>query len=317
MMSNRFKLKKKMDLIQIYQKGQWGEFLAEYEIYCKETKELEELIFNFIDDYFIEYNLYPYFTEKADELYKKKYIESTGDDEDVGSREWTFRYLDWQEDFHYDTSVSKKSLYKELLGNDYKSPTNVMSDSRLERLEYLSNKWLVRNKYAEKMFKWIYLDSEFPLDAERLEFAEKYLKRRVLKIEFDNTIEEAIDYGYAEVVDFAKNNENLQRDFYRKHSLYKYLAKKLKRIRLNSKLSIKELSEKLNIDSGGLKKIESTGKDINLDLLIKYANIFDIKLDEIIAHNNVMEELIRRQYEEEHRFDYMFGRKIKRDSEDL
>ena len=310
------KLKSKMDLIKIYQKGQWEEFLLEYEIYCNEKKELDELIGEFIDDYFIEYNFSPMLSKKVGELYKKKYIESTGDDENVGSKEWFFRYSDWEENFFYNRDASQLP-YKEFLGEDYKSPTNVMSDSRLERLEYLSNKWLVRNKYAEKMFKWTYLDSEFPLDAERLEFAEKYLKRRVLKIEFDNTIEEAIDYGYADVVDFAKNNENLQRNFYGNYSLYKYLAKKLKRIRLNSKLSIKELSEKLNIDSGDLKKIESTGKNINLELLIKYANIFDIKLDEIIAHNNVMEELIRRQYEEEHRFDYMFGRKIKRDSEDL
>lgn len=298
-MSKKLKLKEKMDLIQIYQNGKWEEFLLEYEVYCNEVRELNNLILEFKDDYFIEYNLYPIITERSCELYKKKYIEVTGDNVNDNSGEWDVRFNDWCEEYIYNMFKLKRPLYKELLGDNYKSPTNVMNDNRLDRLDYLAKKWLVNNKYSNKIYQSTYLDPALPLDSERLEFAEKYFVKKPLSVEFDNTIEEVEDYGYTEIIKFAEKHLKRSRDFYGEYTLYKYLAKKLKRLRLNANLSIKELSDKLQLSDKDLKNIESDGYRIDLELLIKYANIFDIKLDDIVAHNYIMEKLIRRQKEEE------------------
>ena len=298
-MPKKLKLKENMDLIQIYQNGQWEEFLLEYEAYCKEIRELDNLINEFKDDYFIEYNLYPIITKRSYELYKKKYIEVTGDNENDNSGEWDDRFNDWWKEYSYNMFKLNRPLYKELLGDNYKSPTNVMNDNRLDRLDYLAKKWLINNKYSNKIYQSTYLDPALPLDSERLEFAEKYFKKRALKVKFDNTIEEAEDYGYTEIIKFAEKHLKRSRDFYGEYTLYKYLAKKLKRLRLNANLSIKELSDKLQLSDKDLKNIESDGNRIDLELLIKYANIFDIKLDDIVAHNYIMEKLIRRQKEEE------------------
>ena len=189
-----------------------------------------------------------------------------------------------------------RPLYKELLGDNYKSPTNVMNDNRLGRLDYLAKKWLVNNKNSKKSYQSTYLDSSIPLDSERLEFAEKYFVKEPLSVKFDNTIEEAEDYGYAEVIKFAEKHLKRSQGFLSEYNLYKYLAKKLKRLRLNANLSIKELSDKLQLSDKVLKQIESDGcYRIDLELLIKYANIFDIKLDDIVAHNHIMEKLIKRE----------------------
>ena len=298
-MPKKLKLKENMDLIQIYQNGQWEEFLLEYEVYCKEIRELDNLIYEFKDDYFIEYNLYPIITERSYELYKKKYIELTGDNVNVDSDEWNVRFNKWREEYIYKLFNSNRPLYKELLGDNYKSPTNVMNDNRLDRLDYLAKKWLVNNKNSKKSYQSTYLDSSIPLDSERLEFAEKYFVKKPLSVEFDNTIEEVEDYGYTEIIKFAEKHLKRSRDFFGEYTLYKYLAKKLKRLRLNANLSIEELSDKLQLSDKDLKNIESDGNRIDLELLIKYANIFDIKLDDIVAHNYIMEKLIRRQKEEE------------------
>ena len=128
-MPKKLKLKENMDLIQIYQNGQWEEFLLEYEAYCKEIRELDNLINEFKDDYFIEYNLYPIITERSYELYKKKYIEVTGDNVNDNSGEWNVRFNDWCEEYIYNMFKLNRPLYKELLGDNYKSPTNVMNDN--------------------------------------------------------------------------------------------------------------------------------------------------------------------------------------------
>ena len=295
-MPKKLKLKENMDLIQIYQNGQWEEFLLEYEVYCKEIRELDNLIYEFKDDYFIEYNLYPIFTKRCNELYGKKYIELTGDNVNVDSDEWNVRFNKWREEYIYKLFNSNRPLYKELLGDNYKSPTNVMNDNRLDRLDYLAKKWLVYNKNSNKIYQSTYLDPALPLDSERLEFAEKYFKKRVLAVNFDNTIEEAEDYGYTEIIKFAEKHLKRSRDFFGEYTLYKYLAKKLKRLRLNANLSIKELSDKLQLSDKVLKQIESDGcYRIDLELLIKYANIFDVKLDDIVAHKHIMEKLIKRE----------------------
>ena len=57
-MSKKIELKSELDLIEIYQKGQWEEFCEKYEEYLEETKELWILLDEFSGDYFLEYNVY-------------------------------------------------------------------------------------------------------------------------------------------------------------------------------------------------------------------------------------------------------------------
>ena len=300
-MPKEIKLKVEMDLITIYQKGEWEQFIKQYEIYKKETKELINLLESFEEDYFIEYNLWPIINNKSYDLFKAKYIEVTGDNTNINSSEWNNRFNSWVEEYISLLLKENKRIDIELLGINYQPKTNIMSDTRIERLEVLANKWMRKNTHRESLFKTVYLDESRPLDSERLEFANKFLKKGLFNIKFDNTIEEAIDYGYPEVVQFIKNNIKKSGDFFSQYNLYKYLAKKLKRIRINANLNEKELLVKLKLfdESMDMKKIRSIVKriergtpEIDLDLLVRYSINFDIKLDDIIGHNKIMEKLV-------------------------
>ena len=311
-MSKKIELKSELDLIEIYQKGQWEEFCEKYGEYLEETNELYRLLDEFSGDYFLEYNVYATVSActKGQRAIEDKYVELTGDkyvDYKIDAEknlEWQERRSMWEHDSLYRLSLKERARL--ILGDSYESNTNIFSDSRIERLEYLSKKWLRYDRYKENNYKLIYLNEELPLDSERLEFAKKFFRKRILTVEFDNTIEEAIDYNLSEVKAFLEKNKRYN-SLYSKYNLYKYLGKKLKRLRLNANLSEKELADRLNLFDDPMseknikmwvKKIES-GSGININLLIKYADYFNIKLDDIIGHNSVMEELVRRQKEME------------------
>ena len=291
-----------MDLIEIYQKGKWGEFVSEYDIYKQEIDELFTLLDEFTGDYFLEYNVNLLSCKKALNVIKNKFKEVKGD---------SYKENSLIDDWFFEIVNSKgQEFVKFFLGENYKSPTNVMSDPRIARLEYLANKWNRTNCAAKRRVKLIYLEAPVPLDQERLEFVNKYFTKNPLRVEFDNSLEEAIDYGYSEVIEFIKTKTKLTSKFFYSKNLYKYLGKKLKRIRCNAKLSEEDLFEKLNLsvdcdmesesmNSKSIKKcvkaIEDYGDFIDLEMLIKYVNYFNIKLDDIIGHNSVMKELVRRQ----------------------
>ena len=297
-MSKKFKLKAKMDLIEIYQKGQWEEFISEYNLYNKEIRELDTLLDEFKGDYFLEYNIHLLGCEKAYDIITNKYEEFVNRTDD--SQKMNLGVQDWFEQL----DLNHQDLIKYFLGDDYKSPTNVFSDPRIARLEYLGKKWLRSNYYAIKKVNYTYLEKDIQLDKERLEFVNKYFTKSYLRVEFDNSLEEAIDYGYPEVIEFAKDL-GLDSGYFYRTNLYKYLGKKLKRIRCNANMSEEDLFTelKLSSDATDSKSIKKTVRDIekgehyhiDLELLIKYANYFNIKLDDIIGHNSVMEELVRVQ----------------------
>ena len=134
---------------------------------------------------------------------------------------------------------------------------------------------------------------------ERSEFARKYFGKSIISVNFETSLEEAIDYGYQEIIDFLsiKDNSKKALDF------SEYLAKKLRKLREKENLSIEELMTRLELKGKFAKytpkkyaeAIEKYGYDIDLDLLIKYANYFNFKLDDILHHNSVMEGMMEKE----------------------
>ena len=295
-MSKNFKLTEKMDLIEIYQKGKWNEFENLYQTYLTETKELSLLLEEFKETYFLTYNFFE--SSKGCEIIDNKYEELTGDICD-GTEEWHDRKSEWLFKLRQENGVGVEFF----LNNMYKSPTNIMEDPKISRLEYLSKKWSRSSKDAERLFKIKYLNNPTPLDNERLEFANRFLRKSILKVSFNNSLEEALDYGYPEVIDFIKNSY-LEYPTFKRMGLYQYLGKKLKRIRCNLNLTELDLANELSLfeedttDSEKIKKIkaiENGRTHINIELLIKYSNYFNIQIEDIMGHNTVMEELVRVQ----------------------
>jgi len=295
-MSKKLKLGEKMDLIEIYENNQWEEFLEKYREYVKETKELRELISYFEETYYID--LYIWRLPFYQEYLKNKYEEITGEiftrrNKEYNSWEWQYR-----RDI-FEKATKEMPIYKIVLGEDYEINTNVYDDEKIARLEELSKKWLRANRRFMNGIKLDLSNPTLSISDERSEFARKYFGKSIISVNFETSLEEAIDYGYQEIIDFLsiKDNSKKALDF------SEYLAKKLRKLREKENLSIEELMTRLELKGKFAKytpkkyaeAIEKYGYDIDLDLLIKYANYFNFKLDDILHHNSVMEGMMKKE----------------------
>lgn len=295
-MSKKLKLGEKMDLIEIYENNQWEEFLEKYREYVKETKELRELISYFEETYYID--LYIWRLPFYQEYLKNKYEEITG--EIFTRRNKEYNSWAWQ----YERDIFKKAtkempIYKIVLGEDFEINENVYDDEKIARLEELSKKWLRANRRFMNVIKLDLSNPTLSISDERSEFARKYFGKSIISVNFETSLEEAIDYGYQEIIDFLsiKDNSKKALDF------SEYLAKKLRKLREKENLSIEELMTRLELKGKFAKytpkkyaeAIEKYGYDIDLDLLIKYANYFNFKLDDILHHNSVMEGMMEKE----------------------
>lgn len=297
-MSKKLKLGEKMDLIEIYENGQWEEFIDKYIEYSQEIKELRDLLQYFKLEYFIDFHIYesPMFMEYCE----LNYFKETGEVYSIHKKECIL----WRDQLIYKLIDKNGKQYKVILGEDYVIKSNIFEDSKIEKLEKLSKKWLRVTNRSKSWFVGNYLSCGIDLinESERFLFAKKYLRKAIKLVSFDTSLEEAIDYGYSDVIEFLKNNKKS----WSVPNLYQYLGKKLKRLRQKYELSEEELAVELNlnefIDSMKWKlsilefvrEIEN-GNYIELELLIKYANYFQIKLDDIISQNSVMEALIEKE----------------------
>lgn len=64
--------------------------------------------------------------------------------------------------------------------------------------------------------------------------------------------------------------------------VYKVLGENIKQQRLKLKLTQEQLSEKLNISTSYLGRIERGERNLQLDTLLKIANIFDVSVDYLL-----------------------------------
>lgn len=291
-MKKEFKLKKSLDLIKIYESGQWESFEEAYNTYKSEIREYFWLFEYFEQNYFKE--LY----YRRSQEYRNLVSESYKKDKEISEKMSESHYESYFGEM-FDQKPIEERLKIVYGPTDYLSKKNIFADKNFERFNYLSNKYLRNyktrtNRFYEGCEEFL---KSINVDNDKLEFFNRYFKS-LFKPDYKvvTTIEEAQDYNYQPVLDFL--NKNLGRAE-KRYSFYKYLGKKLKLLREQRDLTISQMALLLDISDNELITVEKNGRNVTLKLLINYSNVFDMKIDDFIGNKEVVRKLVEKEKEDE------------------
>ena len=73
-----------------------------------------------------------------------------------------------------------------------------------------------------------------------------------------------------------------------------HFGENLKALRQNAGLTRKELSEKVQVHENTLAGYEVSGREPRLDMLIKFADFFDVSLDELVRSDPKSDKIVKK-----------------------
>ena len=266
-MNNNFKLTKAMDLIKIYEEGNFQAF--------------KEAYVSFFDglDYFLELH------EQIIEEYFPEFLPPKVDTTKISLED--FKNLDVERYEPTDYLIR---------GDGIKDRLHMYEDSIIDEYEELAHKYL-----GPKLPKRNYAYSCVPEDEIGKEFASKYLVRSFKHYYYKTIKEDAIKLGYDEVVKFIDDYPCYDWDL--KCNYLDKLREKLKNIRLNDDLSEEELAYKLNLTEEVVKDLEKDGFP-DFHVILQYARYEGITFNELLEYDYLIDMF---DEDEEERLDEFLG----------